>query len=124
MSGVSRAQRVAGLIQELVSNLLHRDISDPRLQMVTITQVRVTKDLRIARIYFASAGGKGSAEETAQGFESAAGFIKRRLGPVLGLRYVPELEFYYDESFDQGARVDQLLKSIASNSHEPNHSED
>jgi ribosome-binding factor A len=112
MTGFSRADRVGGLIQQVLSELLRRDISDPRLQMATITDVKLTKDLRRARIFFTSAGGKDLSEQTAQGFRSAAGFIKRHLGPRLGLRYMPELEFCYDDSFDHGARIDQLLKSI------------
>lgn len=124
MTGYSRAERVGGLIQQILSDLLRRDVNDPRLQMATISRVSVTKDLRLARIYFATAGGKASSADTAQGFRSAAGFIKRRLGPQLGLRYMPELEFYYDESFDHGARIDQLLKSIAPSNDEPDHSND
>jgi ribosome-binding factor A len=124
MTGYSRADRVGGLIQEILSDLLHRDISDPRLQTATISRVAVSRDLRLARIYFAVAGGKASSEEAARGFRSAAGFIKRRLGPQLALRYMPELEFYYDESFDHGARIDQLLKTIASSSDGPDHSDD
>ena len=124
MTSYARADRVGGLIQEILSDLLRRDISDPRVQMVTITQVKVTKDLRLARIYFAAAGGKAGAADAVHGFRSAAGFIKRRLGPQLGLRYMPELEFFYDESFDHGARIDQLLKSIATRTDEPDHSND
>jgi ribosome-binding factor A len=123
MTRFGRADRVGVLIQQVLSDLLHRDISDPRLKMATITQVQVTKDLRLARVFFAAAGGKAGAEEAVQGFRSAAGFIKRSLGPRLGLRYMPELEFLYDESFDQGARIDQLLKSIASDKHGPDHPE-
>jgi len=124
MTGYSRADRVGGLIQQILSDLLHREINDPRLQMTTITGVTLTKDLRLARIYFATAGGKASSEEAVQGFRSASGFIKRRLGPQLGLRYMPELEFFYDESFDYGARIDRLLKSIAPSSDGPDHSND
>jgi ribosome-binding factor A len=124
MTSYARADRVGGLIQQILSDLLRRDISDPRVQMVTITQVKVTKDLRLARIYFAAAGGKAGAADAVQGFRSAAGFIKRRLGPQLGLRYMPELEFFYDESFDHGARIDQLLKSIATRTDEPDPSND
>jgi ribosome-binding factor A len=124
MTGYSRADRVGGLIQQILSELLLRDISDPRLQMATISRVTVTKDLRLARIYFATAGGPAGSADVAQGFRSATGFIKRRLGPQLGLRYMPELEFYYDESFDHGARIDQLLKTIASSSDGSDHSND
>jgi ribosome-binding factor A len=113
MTGFSRAQRVGGLIQKILAELLHKDLSDPRLHLTTVTQVTVTRDLRIARVYFATAGGKETAAAAAEGFASAAGFIKRRLGRELGLRYMPQLEFFYDESLDHGARIDQLLKSIA-----------
>ena len=123
MTGFSRADRVGGLIQQMLSELLQRDISDPRLQMATITAVKVTKDLRRARIFFASASGREASEQTAQGFRSAAGFIKRHLGPRLGLRYMPELEFFYDDSFDHGARIDQLLKSISPSDHGPDRTE-
>jgi ribosome-binding factor A len=112
MSGFARAQRVGGLIQEILSDLLRRDISDPRLHLTTITHVKVTKDLRIARVYFATAGGAQTSAAAAQGFKSAAGFIKRCLGRQLGLRYMPQVEFFYDESFDYGAHIDQLLKSV------------
>lgn len=113
MTGFSRAQRVGGLIQQLLAGMLQKDLSDPRLNLTTVTQVQVTKDLRIARVYFTTAGGKETAAAAAEGFSSAAGYIKRRLGPELGLRYMPQLEFFYDESFDYGARIDKLLKSIA-----------
>jgi ribosome-binding factor A len=112
MTGYVRADRVGRLIQQLLSELLRRDISDPRLQAATITDVKVTRDLRTARVYFAATGGAAAAAEMKKGFERASGFIKRSLGPRLGLRYMPELEFFYDESFDQGARIDRLLKSV------------
>jgi ribosome-binding factor A len=120
MSGFSRAERVGGLIREILSDLLRKDISDPRLALTTVTHVKVTKDLRIARVYFASLGRENSAENAAAGFASAAGFIKRHLGRELGLRYMPQLEFYYDDSFDTGARIDHLLKSI-DHDDEPHH---
>jgi ribosome-binding factor A len=123
MTSFSRADRVGGLIQQLLAELLQKDISDPRLQMATITEVKVTRDLRRARIFFTSASGKELSEQTAQGFRSAAGFIKRHLGPRLGLRYMPDLEFFYDDSFDHGARIERLLKSLSSSDHGPDHTE-
>ena len=112
MTGFARADRVAHLIQQIVAELLRRDISDPRLQAATITDVKVTRDLRVARVYFTAAGGAAAAADMTRGFERASGFIKRSLAPRLGLRYMPELEFFYDESFDRGARIERLLKSV------------
>jgi ribosome-binding factor A len=112
MTSLARSERVGGLIQQILSELLLRNISDPRLALTTISGVKMTKDLRLARVYFATAGGKSTSDAAAQGFASAAGFIKRHLARQLGLRYMPALEFLYDESFDHGAHIDQLLKSI------------
>jgi ribosome-binding factor A len=112
MTGFARSDRVGRLIQQLLSELLRRDISDPRLQGATITEVKVTRDLRVARVYFAAVGGAAAAVSMKKGFERALGFIKRSLGPRLGLRYMPELEFHYDESFDRGAHIERLLKAV------------
>jgi ribosome-binding factor A len=109
----SRADRVSGLIQEVLSNLLKKDIHDPRLKMVTITNVKMSRDLKLARIYFSIYGGSSKSEDAAKGFESARGFIKRSLASRLSLRYMPDLNFYYDESFDYGSQIDELLKKIS-----------
>ena len=108
----SRADRVSGLIQEVLSDLLKRDIHDPRLQMATITNVKMSRDLKLARIYFSIYGGSSKAEAAAKGFESARGFIKRSLARQLSLRYMPDLTFYYEDSFDYGSQIDELLKRV------------
>jgi ribosome-binding factor A len=108
----SRADRVGGLIQEVLSNLLKKDIHDPRLKMATITNVRMSRDLKLARIYFSIYGDNSKAEAAAKGFESARGFIKRSLARKLSLRYMPDLTFFYDESFDYGSHIDELLKRV------------
>jgi ribosome-binding factor A len=112
MTGSVRSERVGHLIQQLLSELLRRDISDPRLQAVTITEVKVARDLRVARIYFTAVGGSAAAANMKAGFQRALGYIKRSLGPRLGLRYMPDLEFHYDESFDRGAHIERLLKAV------------
>ena len=112
MKPYDRSERVSGQVQRVLAELLKKQIKDPRVNRATITDVRLTRDLRIARIYFSVAGGKDRAQEARQGFESARGFVKRTLAAKLGLRYMPDLEFFYDESFDYGSRIDSLLKSI------------
>lgn len=107
-----RADRVSGEIQKILAEILRKDINDPRLEMATITGVEMTKDLRIARVYFAVSGGEDRIERAQEGFQSALGFIKRTLAGELELRYMPDLKFFYDESFDYGSRIDALLKSI------------
>jgi ribosome-binding factor A len=119
----SRADRVSGLIQEVLSNLLKKDIHDPRLKMVTITNVKMSRDLRLARIYFSIYGDNSKAEAAAKGFESARGFIKRSLAHKLSLRYMPDLVFFYDESFDYGSQIDELLKRIITENGRDNQSD-
>ena len=113
MMTFSRADRVSALIQELLSELLKKDIHDPRLAMATVTGVKMSRDLKLARIYFSIYGGKSKSEAAALGFESARGFIKRSLAPRLGLRYMPDLQFFYDDSFDYSSHIEQLLKKVA-----------
>lgn len=109
----SRADRVSVLIQEVLSELLKKNIHDPRLAMATITSVKMSRDLKLARIYFTIYGSGEKSEAAAQGFESARGFIKRSLAPRLGLRYMPDLKFFYDDSFEYGSRIEQLLGKIS-----------
>ncbi len=112
MRSFTRAERVSGLIQRALSELLQKDIKDPRLEMVTITAVKMSRDLRIARVYFSTFGGKISKDNAIKGFQNAFGYIKRSLGNQLGLRYMPDLNFFYDESFDYGSHIDKVLDSI------------
>lgn len=112
MKYFSRSDRVSGQIQKNLSELLKKSIKDPRLEMVTITSVKMSQDLRIARVYFVSSGAKTSGKEAIQGFKSAFGYIKRTLAAKLGLRYMPDLKFFYDESFDYGSHIDNVLKLI------------
>ncbi len=112
MNTYSRAERVGGLIQQAVSEILFKQVKDPRLEMATITHVKMTRDLKIARIYFVVPGGDQKAAAATEGFQSAAGYLKRALSGRLDLRYMPQLEFYYDDSFDYGSNIEKLLKSI------------
>jgi len=112
MKPYSRSERVAGHIQKVLADMLQKSVKDPRLEMATITGVKMSRDLKTARIYFITAGGLKSSAEAVEGFRSAIGFVKRTLGQNLGLRYMPELKFFYDESFDYGERIEKVLKSI------------
>lgn len=112
MKPYTRGDRVGGLIQQVISDILRKDISDPRLEMATITGVKMSSDLKTARVYFSVSGDKKRVENASRGFESAMGFIKRRLGSELELRYMPKISFFYDESFDYGAYINKILKSV------------
>jgi len=103
---------VGDLIKAELSRLLIRDVADPAIQHVTITGVKVSDDLRFARVFFVRLGEEGCADETVGGLQRASGFLKRELGKNLKLRYVPEIEFSFDASFDYGDRIERLLAEI------------
>ncbi|MBW2643291.1 MAG: 30S ribosome-binding factor RbfA [Deltaproteobacteria bacterium] len=112
MKPFARSDRVGGQIQKVLSEILLKKVKDPRLENASITDVKMSRDLRIARIYFVASGNKQSIEQAAKGFESALGFVKRTLARQLGLRYMPDLKFFYDESFDYGSQIDEVLKTV------------
>ena len=112
MKPYSRADRVGGHIQRHLAELMQRDIHDPRLNPAIVTGVDVSPDLRMARIYFTAGGPEEIRQQALQGFNRAKGFIKRELARRLGLRYMPELRFHIDESFDAGARVEEIFHRL------------
>jgi len=113
MIRASRADRIAPLIQRELSDLLAAKIKDPRLSLVTITRVCLTSDLRTARVYFCMVEGDERKESVIAGFQSAIGFLKRELGSRLALRYVPELRFFFDESFDRADSLNRMFQAFS-----------
>jgi ribosome-binding factor A len=105
-------RRVSELIHIHLSNLLERKIKDPRLDMVTITDVEVSPDASRAEVYFSALGGDQSREEAQEGLESAAGWLRRELGQHLRLRRTPELVFHYDRSVERGERISNILDEL------------
>jgi ribosome-binding factor A len=106
-----RTERVAEAIQELVAELLLREIKDPRIGLVTVTGVKVSPDLRHARIYFSCLGDDAGRAQTQRGLTSAAGFVRSQVARRLNLRVAPEIVFEFDASLEQAERVARLLKS-------------
>jgi len=112
MKPFARSDRVSGQIQKVLSDILLKKIKDPRLEAATITSVKMSRDLKFARVYFVTSGGKESIKEAVEGFKSALGYVKRKLASQLGLRYMPELRFFYDDSFDYGSHIDEVIKAV------------
>jgi ribosome-binding factor A len=112
MKPYPRSERIQAMIQTALSELMHKKLQDPRLELATISGVRVTPDLRTAYVYFSVFGGEDRVKDVLEGFRSSRGFIKKRIAPGLGLRYMPDLKFIHDESFDKGSRIDALLKGL------------
>jgi ribosome-binding factor A len=112
MNSFKRADRVADLVKMEISDLLLKQVRDPRIGSVTITGVKVTDDLRTARVFFVELGKDQCSEDVRAGLGRAAGFLRRELGRRLRLRCVPELFFAYDPSFAYGNRIERLLSEI------------
>lgn len=107
-----RSARVGEKIREELSLLLMRKVNDPGLTPVTVTEVSVTKDLRIAHVNYSALVAEEERPAVAKALRRSSGFLRRELGHLLGLRYAPELQFHYDDSFDRGARIDAILRDI------------
>lgn len=107
-----RSARVSERIREELSLLLLRKVNDPGLAPVTVTEVSVTKDLRIAHVNYSALVAPEERPAVAKALRRSSGFLRRELGHLLGLRYAPELQFHYDDSFDRGARIDAILRGI------------
>jgi ribosome-binding factor A len=107
-----RPARVGERIREELSILLLRKVRDPGLASVTITDVSVTPDLKIAHVNYSALVGPEERKAVAQALRRSAGFLRRELGKVLDLRYAPDLQFHYDDSYDRGARIDEILRGI------------
>lgn len=108
----SRSERVGDLLIEFVSRLLTRSLDDPRLRSVTLTGVDVRPDLKHASIYFTVRDGASRKDDALSGLRGATGFIRGRIAADLKLRFVPTIEFVYDEAPDRARRIEDLLKAV------------
>lgn len=116
MKPYSRAERISGKIQYAITELLSKKMQDPRIEMVTISGVQLSSDLRVADVYIAVFGDKKRIKDALNGFKKSKGFIKKSIAPKLGLKYMPELRFVHDDTFDKAAKMDALIKSASTGS--------
>jgi ribosome-binding factor A len=110
-----RQQRVAELLFEELSIMIANELSDPRLSLVRVTSVDVSRDLRNVKVYVTHDDDELSNREVLQGLRHAMPFLRRQLAVRCSLRAVPELSFFYDDTPLRAARVDELLRQIATN---------
>lgn len=112
MKPFMRSDRVSSQMQRIVSEILRKEIGDPRLEKVVITGVEMARDLKSAKIYFSAPSGENTRKLTTEGFQKARSYIKRMLAGRLELRYMPEIQFYFDESIDYGAHIEKILNTL------------
>ena len=108
-----RSERVSERIRDAVASTCLFDITDDRLQGIEITKVHATKDLRLARVYFyCEEANSDHIAKVHLGFKSAVGFLKKAIGREVNLKYMPEIEFYYDDSVDHERKMNKLIEDL------------
>ncbi len=104
-----RSRRIAEQIQRELSQIIRLELKDPRVGMITITDVEVTSDYEHAKVFFTRLGDTADNPSVTRALEHAAGFLRSELAHRMRLRIVPQLHFEYDESVERGVRLSQLI---------------
>jgi ribosome-binding factor A len=110
-----RPTRVAEKIREEISLILQNKVKDPGIGLVTVTDVSLTPDLKSARVHYSVLGGEDERRTAIEALRRCKGFIRRELGKQLTMRFLPEVAFVYDDSYEKGARMGRLLREISKN---------
>jgi ribosome-binding factor A len=108
----SRTDRVSQQLKEFLATKILKDLTDPRVQNVEITGVDVTQDCKRATVFYVILDEDGQNPDVHEGLESAADYLKYQIGEELHLKFVPELFFEYDDSFERARKIDSLLDGI------------
>ena len=109
----SRHQRLGAQLQRTLSELLRFETKDPGLAEVSLTDVELSKDLSVAKVYFSLLNPDDNPQPALDGLERASGFLRRRLGNELSVRHVPELRFAHDDSVAHGVEISRLIDNAS-----------
>ena len=112
MAQGSRPDRVGDQLRQELAELIAREVHDPGIGFLTLTQVKVTPDLQQARVYYTTLGDQAQRKETSRALGRATPFLRRHVGRRLRLKHVPELEFFYDESIERQDRIERIILDI------------
>lgn len=107
-----RRRRTAEQIKSILSTLVLRDMRDPRLQDLTITVVRIDRELQYADIFVNALGDESRQDEVMNALNGAKGYLRRELAPRLDLRTVPQLHFHWDPTLAHAQRIDEILENL------------
>jgi ribosome-binding factor A len=111
MHPYKRSQRLAILIREEIADIIMKKVKDPRLGFVTVTDVALSDDLKMARV-FVSVLAEGQKDDTLGILNAAKGLVRNELSKRVRIKFIPTVEFKIDTSVERGFRVDQLLKEL------------
>lgn len=114
MPAGSRPSRIGDQLRVELSDLIARQVHDPGIGFLTITHVKVSPDLQVARVFYTTLGDDKARRESGRALGRATPFLRRQIGARLRLKRVPQLEFSYDESIERGDRIEQILRDIDS----------
>lgn len=117
----ARSQRVAEQIQRELADLLQFEVKDPRVSMVTVTEVEVTGDLAHAKVYYSAVE---NSPDLQKGLEKSAGFLRSQLSQRMLLRSVPQLHFVYDASIERGMRLSRIIDDAVAQDNKTDSEED
>ncbi|MFA5059915.1 MAG: 30S ribosome-binding factor RbfA [Candidatus Omnitrophota bacterium] len=109
---MSRIDRINESVKREVSDIVQKEVKDPRLKFVTIMQAEVSRDLQHAKIYFSVFGDNSKIDSAQQGLDSAKGFIRKLVGQRVRMRYTPDIDFIFDESVSYGAHIEEIIEKI------------
>ncbi len=112
MPGKIRLERIGNRIRELLSEMLLKELNDPRLYGVFINDVKVDRELSYANIYYSALEGSERAKEIQQGLESASGYMRKALAEQTPLRTFPQLRFHWDPTPEKADRIEKLISSL------------
>jgi ribosome-binding factor A len=110
-----RIQRIGETIKEVISEVLLSGLKDPRVGLITITSVKVTRDMASAKVHYSVMGNELARQETKAGLLSARNFLRKAIAAALKTRNSPELYFVYDDSLDRSFRIEEALRSSSKN---------
>ncbi len=112
MAQGSRPDRVGEQIRQELSQIIAQQVHDPGVGFITLTRVKVTPDLQLARVLYTVMGDEKQKKETVKALERAIPFLRRQIGSRIRLRRVPDLQFFYDESIEHQDRIEQILLDL------------
>ena len=110
--GELRVRKIQEFIKQEVSRIILQELKDPRLGFVTVTDARITGDLREATVYVSLFGSDEEKKNTLAALSKARGYIRSEVGKRLGIRYSPQIEFKEDESLEYGMKIESILHDI------------
>jgi ribosome-binding factor A len=114
----SRSSRVAEQIRRELAELIQLEVKDPRVGLITLTDVEITPDYAHAKVFFTSLKGEGGVDEIMSGLGAASGFLRRELGRRVRIHTLPELHFVFDRSVEQGDRLSRLIDEAVKSDHD------